>query len=174
MLTNVAATSSSAAPDSTLIATLLDDALTLMECDQDSARRRIEQASRLARKVEPPHLTRGGLAPWQLRRVEAYVDSHLEGALRVQSAAAEARLSASHFSRTFKATVGVAFSAYVRKRRVEMAKHLLMTTDTPICRIALACGLADQSHLTRLFSRWVGLPPSAWRRTMQDCPAEAA
>jgi hypothetical protein len=26
------------------------------------------------------------------------------------------------------------------------------------------CGFADQSHLTRIFTRLVGTPPSGWRR----------
>jgi AraC-like DNA-binding protein len=30
--------------------------------------------------------------------------------------------------------------------------------------IALACGFADQSHFTRVFTRRVGLSPGAWRR----------
>ncbi|MDB5496304.1 MAG: helix-turn-helix transcriptional regulator, partial [Phenylobacterium sp.] len=30
--------------------------------------------------------------------------------------------------------------------------------------IALACGFADQSHFTRVFTRRVGLSPGAWRK----------
>jgi AraC-like DNA-binding protein len=42
-----------------------------------------------------------------------------------------------------------------------------LTSDSPIADIALDCGLADQSHLTRLFSRSEGLPPGAWRRMLR-------
>jgi AraC-like DNA-binding protein len=28
----------------------------------------------------------------------------------------------------------------------------------------LACGIADQSHLTRVFTQFVGISPGAWRR----------
>jgi AraC-like DNA-binding protein len=30
--------------------------------------------------------------------------------------------------------------------------------------IALACGFADQSHMTRAFTTAIGVPPGAWRR----------
>jgi AraC-like DNA-binding protein len=117
---------------------------------------------------------RGGLAPWQVCRVEAFVDAHLAGGLRIDEAAAVARLSASYFSRAFKATFGVTFCAYALGKRIERAQRLLLTTDDPISSIALACGLADQSHLTRLFSRNVGLPPHAWRRVKRERPSQAA
>ncbi|MBV8472677.1 MAG: helix-turn-helix transcriptional regulator, partial [Hyphomicrobiales bacterium] len=47
--------------------------------------------------------------------------------------------------------------------------RLLLTTETPISEIALACGLTDQSHLTRIFKRSVGMPPAAWRRQFGHC-----
>ena len=40
----------------------------------------------------------------------------------------------------------------------------MLTTDEPLSQIALACGLCDQSHFTRVFRRIVGESPNAWRR----------
>jgi AraC family transcriptional regulator len=54
------------------------------------------------------------------------------------------------------------------KERLDLAKRLLLTSDTSIAEVALLCGLADQAHLTRLFSRTEGLPPRAWRRMLRD------
>jgi AraC-like DNA-binding protein len=47
-----------------------------------------------------------------------------------------------------------------------MAQGMLMT-PAPLTEIALSCGLNDQSQLCRLFRRWVGQSPGAWRRTMR-------
>ena len=34
--------------------------------------------------------------------------------------------------------------------------------------VALACGFADQSHFTRVFTRMTGISPGAWRRGLEQ------
>jgi AraC family transcriptional regulator len=58
----------------------------------------------------------------------------------------------------------------VIRRRVERAQGLMLATDASLSDIALDCGLADQSHLTRLFRRIVGESPRAWRRARISAP----
>jgi integrase len=48
--------------------------------------------------------------------------------------------------------------------RIQQAKALLSQDQLPIAEIAAACGFADQSHLTRVFTNTIGIPPGAWRR----------
>jgi AraC family transcriptional regulator len=163
---------SSQAPrnDIDLIAELLDEALSLMGADITGARKRVEDAFVLARgfrEVEPPR-NKGVLARWQSRRVLRYIHDHLGGRLRMDDVARLTDLSSSYFSRAFKATIGVSYSDYVAQARLTLAKRMLLTTNKTICEIALACGLADQSHLTRFFSRAEGLPPRTWRRLVVD------
>jgi AraC-like DNA-binding protein len=45
---------------------------------------------------------------------------------------------------------------------------MMLLTDEPLAFIAIDCGLADQSHLTRLFHRIVGMSPANWRRSRQS------
>jgi AraC-like DNA-binding protein len=40
----------------------------------------------------------------------------------------------------------------------------MLTTEDTLSQIAVACGLADQSRLSRVFRRTLGHSPSAWRR----------
>jgi AraC family transcriptional regulator len=54
--------------------------------------------------------------------------------------------------------------AYVAARRIERAKILITSTSERLSDIALACGFADQSHLTRTFGRMAGMSPGLWRR----------
>jgi AraC family transcriptional regulator len=49
-------------------------------------------------------------------------------------------------------------------QRVKRAKDLLHGTNMPIAGVAAACGFADQSHLTRVFSKAFGISPGVWRR----------
>lgn len=105
---------------------------------------------------------KGGLAPHLSRRIADQVEAGLEGALRLEDLAEAAGLSAFHFQRMFRESFGVSPHAYVRRRRVERARRLLTGSD-PIAEIALACGFANQSHLTRVFKAEAGLTPAAYR-----------
>ncbi|MFE0753037.1 helix-turn-helix domain-containing protein [Inquilinus sp. NPDC058860] len=108
--------------------------------------------------------TRGGLAPWQKRRVDRYLRRSLHRPLRIGELAEQAALSTSHFARAFKDSFGTTPHGYIIRLRLERARRLMLTTRDPLSQIALACGLASQSHLSKLFRRWFGETPSAWRR----------
>jgi AraC-like DNA-binding protein len=41
---------------------------------------------------------------------------------------------------------------------------LLRDREMPLADVAITCGFADQSHFTRMFTRFVGVSPGAWRR----------
>ena len=99
-----------------------------------------------------------------VERLEAYVDEHLGGRLDVPRLARVAGCGVDHFRRVFRLTFGCSPHDYVRRRRVEAAKSMLVATDDGIGEIALACGFSDQSHLTRCFKRYEGATPARWRR----------
>jgi AraC family transcriptional regulator len=108
--------------------------------------------------------SRGGLAPWQKRKVDCYLREHLERPLRVKQLAQQAPLSVSHFCRAFKESFGTTPHTHIIRLRLERAQKLMSTTRDSLSDIALKCGLADQAHLSKLFRRWVGETPNAWRR----------
>jgi len=111
---------------------------------------------------------RGGLAPWQVRRVTEHIEQHLASTIRLQDLAEIARLSHSHFCRAFKESLGHPAHAYVMRRRVHRAQGLMLTTREPLSQIAALCGMADQAHFCKLFSRLVGDSPNAWRRARRQ------
>ena len=106
---------------------------------------------------------RAGLAPWQLRRVDEFIEAHLDGDPSIADLARECRLSESHFARAFRRTTGMTPHRWVMKRRIERAKELLLQSDLELTQIALACGFVDQSHLNRNFVRAEGHSPGKWR-----------
>lgn len=107
----------------------------------------------------------GGLAPWQMRRLDSFVEANLGEELSLDSLAHEAGVSRSHLGRVFKQTVGQSPFEWVRAKRVERAKQMLAEGRLSVAEIAIATGFADQAHLTRAFGRLVGQPPGAWQRT---------
>jgi len=109
-------------------------------------------------------LVRGGLAPWQMQRIKAYIEANLEKPVTAKELSAVVRLGPSHFQRAFKKCFGVGPHTFVVERRVKRAQELMLATDESLCEIALAAGFADQSHLTKTFHNAVGVTPSVWRR----------
>jgi AraC family transcriptional regulator len=107
---------------------------------------------------------RGGLAPWQVKLVVAHIETRLGARIGVAEIAGLVKLSESHFSRAFSISVGMPPGQYAATRRIECAKHMIVSTSESLAYIAVACGFADQAHLSKVFRRRVGITPGAWRR----------
>jgi AraC-like DNA-binding protein len=109
---------------------------------------------------------RGALARWQAKRVAAYIESNISDCIRARDLATVANLSAGHFFRAFRVSFGVSPHVYLMRRRILRAELQMATTTDTLARIAVECGLADQSHLCKAFRRVVGVSPSSWRRAV--------
>lgn len=107
---------------------------------------------------------RGGLAAWQERRARDYIRDHLDADIDLRLLASDCGLSPAHFAKAFKCSVGMPPHRWLLKQRVDRACELLAHGNDRLEAVALACGFADQSHMTRVFSRATGVPPGAWRR----------
>ena len=113
-----------------------------------------------------PLPTSKGLSPERLQRVRDYVEAHLDDDLSLTVLADIACLSPYHFSRSFKEAAGVGPQRYVIQRRLERAKTLLRRSKEPLAMIAQEAGFADQSHLTSIFRREMGVTPGRFRAAL--------
>jgi AraC family transcriptional regulator len=136
--------------------------------DDEFASITLEQAVHTLPQLSSLPDTTGGLAPWQVRRLTAYIDDNLDATLRTCQLAATLGLSVSHFTRAFKQSVGVSPRVYVVRRRLAAACEAMLATDEPLTTIAHTHGFCDQSHFTRAFHTAIGAAPQAWRRS-QGC-----
>ena len=153
------------------LARLLETAARELERDREAARESLTTASHILQaEIErcsgTSGSTSGGLAAWQILRVRAYIDSNLHRTIHIRDLSAVARRSTAHFSRKFKLAVGESPHAYVVKRRLEKACHLMMTSAESLSEIALSVGFSDQAHLCRLFRQAFGQSPASWRREL--------
>jgi AraC-like DNA-binding protein len=119
---------------------------------------------RVVTEVAPASQARGGLSPCVIRRLDEYVDAHLDGSVDLQALAGVAGLSIFHFARAFKRTTGKTPHSYLMEKRVRRAQKLLADTDISLSQVAFAAGFSDQSHLARHFRRLVGSSPGEYRR----------
>jgi AraC family transcriptional regulator len=150
------------------IINLIESAANSFETDRAVARDCLYRACALIRaqkkSEQPIAASTGKLIAWQTRRAFDFIDSRLGTPLQIRDVASELHMSVSHFFRSFKATVGMTPREYITRRRIESAQNLICTTRQSFSDIAIECGLNDQSHLCRVFRRFVGQSPNAWRR----------
>ncbi|WP_298279930.1 AraC family transcriptional regulator [uncultured Bradyrhizobium sp.] len=103
------------------------------------------------------------LSPRSRRMVIEFIDQNLTKSITLDDLAGLAGLSSYHFSRKFKADLGMAPHNYVVSRRVERAKRLLKSGRLPLKLVAAECGFTDQSHLNRVFRKFLGVTPNGFR-----------
>jgi AraC family transcriptional regulator len=105
-----------------------------------------------------------GLTQRQMKRVTDFVLAHLSQDLSLETLAMQTGFSAYHFARLFRQTMGESPHQFVLQLRLEKAQRLLRETELPLAHVALESGFANQSHLTRIFKRRLGLTPRAYRQ----------
>jgi AraC family transcriptional regulator len=97
-----------------------------------------------------------------LDQVTDYVSDHQGDTIRISQLAGLARMSEAHFSRCFRAAVGMSPHEYIIRARLERARYLLGRGERP-STVAFLCGFADQSHLTRTCQSAWGTTPGELR-----------
>jgi AraC family transcriptional regulator len=149
---------------------LLRTATEEVEIDREAAKSSIARASSLLQVEVDRHgspstkVKSGGLAPWQMHRVRMFIEERLSQSILIEDLSGLASLSKTHFSRAFKQSFGDTPHVYILRRRIKLARHLMLTTDISLAELAVVCGLSDQAHMCRLFRKFTGESPAAWRR----------
>ena len=99
-----------------------------------------------------------------VRALLSWVRDHLRDDLSVPAMAREIGLSERHFTRIFKAEVGVTAAEHVETVRLESACRLLETTNTPIENVARTCGFGTPETMNRSFRRKLNTTPGDHRQ----------
>jgi AraC family transcriptional regulator len=85
---------------------------------------------------------------------------------RVRELAREAGVHPVHLARTFRKFERQTPGDYQQRLRVRAACDLLRDPEWPLAVIAVECGFADQSHMTRIFHRMTASTPARFRRNL--------
>ena len=109
--------------------------------------------------------TRGGLAPWQQRKIAAYIEENFAEPVTVATMADLVDLSTYYFCRAFKQSFGISPHRYLARRRIEHAKQLLIEHKQSITHIALEVGFDETSSFSAAFRKATGLTPTGYQRT---------
>lgn len=101
--------------------------------------------------------------PFAVQTAVAIIENELADAPRVAALARRVGISHNQLTRLFNETFGQGVAAYMQKRRLEKAQHLLTRSNVPIKSIAKEVGLADLQHFNKFIRQHTGRSPTQVR-----------
>ena len=104
-----------------------------------------------------------GSKSYRITRVQKYIISNLNSELKLEDLADVADTSPQHLSRLFRKECGTTITQYIRTQRINEAKWLLQTTDSPIVEISESLGFSSQNYFCNVFRKETGLTPSEYK-----------
>ena len=93
-----------------------------------------------------------------------YIEQHYGDAVGMKEMADLCNLSPAYFSRLFKKEMGENFTDYVNRRKIGLAKETLRGGKESVSEIAARLGFQDASYFVKVFRRYEGITPTAYRK----------
>lgn len=94
-----------------------------------------------------------------------YIEMNYNKNPGINEVADYAGFSVSHFSRMFKKSIGINYSAYLSSVKLQHSMTLLIHSDYSLEEISGLCGFPDASYLCHTFKQKYGISPSNYRKT---------
>jgi AraC family transcriptional regulator len=127
----------------------------------------VDLARHFRRETSDPPRAKGGLAPWQLRRIEQHANESPDTSLSIERLATLCGISSGHLMRAFRQTTGQTVHAYVEGVRLAKAQRLLCETNLPLKTIAAELGFSTPSSFSFAFRRATGGTPASFREQLR-------
>jgi AraC-like DNA-binding protein/ligand-binding sensor protein len=104
--------------------------------------------------------------PPAVSKARAFIAEHMGEPISLEQVAQAAHMSPFYFCKVFKAAIGLTFTNYLARARVEKTKQLLLNQHTRASEAAYEAGFQSLSQFNRVFRRVVGESPSSYRENL--------
>lgn len=108
-----------------------------------------------------------------LESARQYIEQHLHGDLSLEAVSSHVFISAKYLSRLFKEELGVTYTEYVTKRRMETAKVLIERGGATVEQIAGSVGYSTTAYFIKKFKEAYGCTPGNYSRENRK-PAQSS
>ncbi|MEM8774936.1 MAG: AraC family transcriptional regulator [Pseudomonadota bacterium] len=103
-----------------------------------------------------------------IQRGLEFIEANIHKPVQHNEVASAAGLSAFHFARRFRMSVGTSVRRYIVMRRLEIAQDMIENTTKSLAEIAFSTGFSSQSHMTTQFKRFTGRTPKSFRHVASE------
>lgn len=103
-----------------------------------------------------------------ITQIQRYIDTHYFEPLSLTTLSKQFYLSPSYLSALFSQSIGITFSDYLERIRMEQSAVLLRTTGRTISEIADAVGYKSSRYFCRLFKTYYACTPTEYRQRTRE------
>lgn len=128
------------------------------------AREKKDRYEMVEKAMEDPALQPIEDLPEPLQEAAQFIEEHLGEKFSLKDVAAHVHLNPSYFSVLFKEQMGVTFSEFLTRKRLQQAKRILLTSDLPVGEIAEKTGYQTAKYFIQIFKEYEGKTPSKYRK----------
>ncbi|OAS21829.1 response regulator transcription factor [Paenibacillus oryzisoli] len=137
--------------------------------DYSSREQVLDQLHDMARLVmEEVRKTRFSSGQQMMEAIRNYVDENFSYELTLASLANMFHLNETYLSGLFKQSVGVTFSDYITRLRLNRAADLLKESELKLTDIATLVGYSSSSYFSTAFKKFYGKGPKEYREEGQS------
>lgn len=102
----------------------------------------------------------------RMDKVYEFIKENYRSKITAQQVASMVNMSESAFSHFFKKSTKRSFSKFLIDTRLGEACKLLLETQDSVNEICFRCGYTNLSNFNRLFKKYIGMTPVAYRRQL--------
>lgn len=99
-----------------------------------------------------------------VKRMKQYIMDNLINKINTADIAAEVHLAPQYVCSLFKKHTGMTIVEYIDNERIDLAKRLMIISDSPLYEIAERCGFSDYNYFSSIFRRIAGTSAREYRK----------
>ena len=100
--------------------------------------------------------------------VKNFIKENIETELELEKVANNFGLSVYYFSRTFKEAIGINYSEYINKCRIDIAKELLSDGEMNVKEVCYKVGYNDPNYFSKVFKKYEGVSPANFKISVEE------
>ncbi len=103
-----------------------------------------------------------------LDKIRRYIDENISQNITVKDVSEFVCVEYKYFSHHFALRYGMRLKQYIRRKRIELAKELIVNTEMNMTAIAETCGFGTIHYMTRVFKAEENISPTEFRRRFKN------
>lgn len=106
---------------------------------------------------------------FSIMKIIAYIQQHIKDREKtnIQTIAGHFGISGNYFGEYFKQQTGISYQEYLLDYRLKLVETYLKYSSVRLSEIAYELKFSDESHLSKLFKKYRGVSPGAYRKKLK-------